>query len=61
MNNSSHAIGQDLDLLSAQQNLAKAKAAQGIQMQLNAEVGLIVRLMALHQLIVICKTMRLLA
>lgn len=39
MNNSSHAIGQDLDLLSAQQNLAKAKAAQGIQMQLNAEVG----------------------
>ncbi len=37
--NSSHVIGQDLSVLSAQQNLAKAKSAKGIQMQLNAEVG----------------------
>ena len=37
--NSSHAITQDLELIAAQQNLAKAKSAQGIQMHLNAEVG----------------------
>lgn len=39
MQNSSHAQTQDLLLLTAQQNLAKAKSEKGIQMQLNAEVG----------------------
>ncbi len=37
--NSSHAIAQDLNLLTAQQNLAKVKSMQGVQMHLNAEVG----------------------
>lgn len=37
--NSSHLVEQDLSVLTAQQNLAKAKSAKGIQMQLNAEVG----------------------
>lgn len=39
MQNSSHLVEQDLNMLSAQENLAKTKAAKGIQMQLNAEVG----------------------
>lgn len=37
--NSSHLLEQDISILNAQQNLAKAKSAKGIQMQLNAEVG----------------------
>lgn len=37
--NSSHALTQDLSMLNAQQALAKAKAEKGIQMHLNAEVG----------------------
>lgn len=37
--NSSHVLEQDLSVLDAQQSLAKAKSAKGIQMQLNAEVG----------------------
>lgn len=39
LQNSSHVIGQDLNMLSAEENLAKTKAAKGIQVQLNAEVG----------------------
>ena len=39
LTNSSHVLEQDLSVLNAQQNLAKAKSAKGIQMQLNAEVG----------------------
>lgn len=39
LTNSSHVIEQDLSVLTAQQSLAKAKSAKGIQMQLNAEVG----------------------
>ena len=37
--NSSHILEQELSVLNAQQNLAKAKSAKGVQMQLNAEVG----------------------
>lgn len=37
--NSSHSIGQEISVLTAQQNLAKAKSARGIQVQMNAEVG----------------------
>lgn len=39
MQNSSHVIEQDLNMLSAEENLAKTKSAKGIQVQLNAEVG----------------------
>lgn len=39
LTNSSHVLEQDLSVLNAQQNLAKAKSAKGIQMQLNTEVG----------------------
>jgi outer membrane protein len=37
--NSSHQTSQDLTLLAAQQNLASAKSAKGVQMQLRGEVG----------------------
>lgn len=40
LQNSSHLVSQDLDLLTAQQSLASAKSAQGIQLQLNGEIGL---------------------
>lgn len=39
LQNSSHIIEQDLNMLTAQENLAKTKSSKGIQMQLNAEVG----------------------
>lgn len=39
MQNSSHLVEQDLNMLSAEENLAKTKSAKGIQVQLNAEVG----------------------
>lgn len=37
--NSSHALEQDLSLLTAQQELAKAKSEKGIQVNLSAEIG----------------------
>lgn len=37
--NSSHALEQDIALLNAQQALAKARSEKGIQMRLNAELG----------------------
>lgn len=37
--NSSHALEQDLALLTAQQGLAKAKSEKGIQVNLSAEIG----------------------
>lgn len=37
--NSSHSLTQEISVLTAQQNLAQAKSAKGIQMRLNAEVG----------------------
>lgn len=40
LQNSSHSLAQDLIMLTAQQNLAKAKSEKGIQMKLNAEIGL---------------------
>jgi len=40
LENSSHQISQDLTLLTAQQELASAKSAKGIQLQLNGELGL---------------------
>lgn len=39
LENSSHVLEQDISVLTAQQDLAKAKSARGIQMQLSAEVG----------------------
>lgn len=39
LENSSHQIDQDLTLLAAQQNLASAKSAKGIQLQFNGEIG----------------------
>ena len=39
LQNSSHALTQDLSIMTAQQALAKAKSEKGIQMQLSAEVG----------------------
>ncbi|WP_034541427.1 TolC family protein [Phocaeicola paurosaccharolyticus] len=39
LENSSHQISQDLTLLAAKQNLASAKSAKGIQLQLNGEIG----------------------
>lgn len=39
LQNSSHALTQDLSILTAQQALAKVKSERGIQMQLSAEVG----------------------
>lgn len=37
--NSSHAVSQEIDVLSAQQKLAQAQSAKGIQVQMNAELG----------------------
>ena len=39
LNNSSHQYEQDLSLLTAQQSLAQAKSAKGIQMQVSGEMG----------------------
>lgn len=39
LENSSQQVSQDLTLLTAQQNLAAAKSAQGIQLQLTGEIG----------------------
>lgn len=37
--NSSHAVSQEIDVLSAQQKLAQAQSVKGIQVQMNAELG----------------------
>ena len=37
--NSSHAVSQEIDVLSAQQKLAQAQSTKGIQVQMNAELG----------------------